>query len=868
MSTTTKRLSITQPNGLLCVFTRSSWNSTCNITVTAKDDNKDKSSNAAGGIHHHEFQNLDTPLHTLPVGILQHRNMSLIHEFSPPRTEIPEDGSKQFKFWLKAPFAPPSGESYQIAITSSDSAFTVSPATVSIGANYTPQAVRVTAVDDDIDNAENRTANITFTCTGPCTDYPAVTVPAAVTVTAVDDNVKAVTTSPTALTMPEGGTQVRYDVTLGSRPTGQVTVAVAGTEGVVTVQPKQLTFTTGNWKTAQSVWAAPVNDQLDNTPDRTGTITHSASGADYADLETVVNVTLTDDETRGLSFYSHSGRSKLSSGDNIDITEGGTAKYNVELASEPEADVTVTPTSADTSKITLSPATLTFTPDNWRTAQTVTLTSIRDDIDQSIGLVGVKHAVKGGDYDALSGTTIGLNVQPQDVDVPGLTLSKSSLSLTEGATDGKQTSNYKLKLNSKPKAADNPTITPTADASVATVSPATLTFTQDDWNTPKTVTVTAVDDEVSQARSKKATAVSHAVAGYYIASSEVVPSVAVTVTDDEAAQTTYRLHKDDGQFGEQRNSERRLTVVRSGDTSEAVTLEIAGINRNVPGNATHGRNGDWNLLDSGTTFSAGSATTDFRVELFQDEMVELEEKMIFRLGMSAELASVIEDDDTPALSPSRQDIGIYSVSGYAAVASRSGTWTVRLGKKPQDSVVVDLSIASTCVDMTNCNPAAVTISPTSLTFGPNNWNRPKTVTVAAAAVDSSTYIPVGETRVAEVVHTASGSGYDRAPDKRVRVQVTSPQASGQGGSPNMAGGSKRRRRGPGECHLHPLAAELEHEDGLLLCARGRQPYRRRGPSRRRLLRRPLLPGRSGRAAARHHYAGCRRGVEELLHTAA
>ena len=65
----------------------------------------------------------------------------------------------------------------------------------------------------------------------------------------------------------------------------------------------------------------------------------------------------------------------------LTVAEGSTASYTVVLNSQPDADVTVSLTV--TGHLTASPTTLTFTTDNWNTAQTVTLTAGTNDGDQN-----------------------------------------------------------------------------------------------------------------------------------------------------------------------------------------------------------------------------------------------------------------------------------------------------------------------------------------------------------------------------------------------------------------------------------------------------------------------------------------------------
>ena len=79
------------------------------------------------------------------------------------------------------------------------------------------------------------------------------------------------------------------------------------------------------------------------------------------------------------------------------VTEGESGTYTVKLEAQPSADVTVNLSSSST-KLSVSPESLTFTTDNWNTAQTVTLSASQDD-DELNYWVLVTHTGSGGDYD-------------------------------------------------------------------------------------------------------------------------------------------------------------------------------------------------------------------------------------------------------------------------------------------------------------------------------------------------------------------------------------------------------------------------------------------------------------------------------------
>ena len=235
----------------------------------------------------------------------------------------------------------------------------------------TAQTVTATAVHDN--NADDETVRVTHAADSTDSAYNASLMIDAVTVTVTDDETAGVTIRAAASLSPvvEGDTGT-YTVVLASEPSADVTVtAASGDAGAVTVSPMVLTFTTGNWATAQTVTATAVQD--DNADDETVRVTHTAdsSATAYNASLTVdaVRVTVTDDETAGVTIVPDASLSP--------VVEGGTGTYTVVLASEPSADVTVTATSGDAGAVTVSPMVLTFTTGNWATAQTVTCVRCR-----------------------------------------------------------------------------------------------------------------------------------------------------------------------------------------------------------------------------------------------------------------------------------------------------------------------------------------------------------------------------------------------------------------------------------------------------------------------------------------------------------
>ena len=125
----------------------------------------------------------------------------------------------------------------------------------------------------------------------------------------------------------------------------------------------------------QTVTVTGVNDDVVDGNQSYTIVTAAATSSDpnYSGLDAAdVSVSNTDNDTAGITVTPISGRRRP--------RRAATATFTVVLASQPTADVTIGLSSSDTTEGTVSPASLTFTPANWSTAQTVTVTGVNDDV--------------------------------------------------------------------------------------------------------------------------------------------------------------------------------------------------------------------------------------------------------------------------------------------------------------------------------------------------------------------------------------------------------------------------------------------------------------------------------------------------------
>ena len=172
----------------------------------------------------------------------------------------------------------------------------------------------------------------------------------------------------------------------------------------------------------------------------------------------------------------------------LHVTEGSSSgsSYNVKLATQPTAEVTVSIAGTSGTDLSLDKSSLTFTTQNWSTAQTVTVTAAHD-TDESDDAATLAHAASGGDYEEVEAD---LPVTVGDDETASLVLSKSFLALEEGGTTS---GSYTVRLSKRP----------TGDVTVAiaghegtdlTLRRTSLIFTTGNWSDAQTVTVAASQD--------------------------------------------------------------------------------------------------------------------------------------------------------------------------------------------------------------------------------------------------------------------------------------------------------------------------------------------------------------------------------------
>ncbi len=384
------------------------------------------------------------------------------------------------------------GAGVTITVSSDDeSEGQVSPTSLSFGATdwNTPQTVTVTGVDDLLAD-DDIVYNVVTKASSTDNNYNSLAEVKASAININDDPPGIHVDRVGGLTTTESGGESSFSVMLLSGPSADVSIDVSSsdeTEGTISLS--SLTFTTGNWSTAQTVTATGVSDLVDDGDIKYNIVTgkSSSTDTDYNDLEVSdVEVTNSDDDSTAFVLSAVSGLSTTEA--------GGTATFTVALNSQPTADVTVSPISNDLTEGLAIPGSMIFTSTNWNTAQTVTLSGLNDDIDDGdIGYsISVDASSDDATYDALSEATVAaIN---SDDDIAGLTISGTSgLVTTEAGGDTSIT----VVLDSEPTS-NVDIVLASSDSTEGLTHSNPLVFTAETWNIAQELKLVGQDDYVDE----------------------------------------------------------------------------------------------------------------------------------------------------------------------------------------------------------------------------------------------------------------------------------------------------------------------------------------------------------------------------------
>ena len=708
-------------------FTTGDWDVGQTVTVTAAEDDDAATDDVATLTHTVSGGGYtSTTVPDVEVSITENDTPGLV--ISKDNLAVVEGDAGGTSYTVALATKPSAGVSVSVTgHTGTDLSLDKTTLTFTTGNWNTTQTVTVKAGEDD--DGITDTATLTHTASGG--DYSSVTKDLPVTVT--ENDTADVVLSETRLTVTEGDAAgSSYTVALATKPSAGVSVSVTGHTGTdLSLDKTTLTFTTGNWNTAQTVTVKAGQD--DDTVSDAATLRHTASGGDYAGVTADLPVTVTDAGDPHVTVQFGAGA--------YTVSEGSTTTITVTLSADPKRTVVIpfvetilgNTTSADYS---VQPS-VTF--NSGETSQTFEFTAVQDDVDDDDESMKLAFGTIP-DARVSAGPTRETTVSITDDDTAGVAIEPTALSVLASRSN-----EYAVRLDTQPTGEVSVTISGHASTDV-TLDKTELTFTVGNWDDAQTVTVSAAEN----AATGRVT-LAHAVSGADYGSITADP-VVVSVVGVAGQRPTIQVGVDSltQTLTVPEGGSNSYTVVLgsrpTGDVSVSITGQ-AGTDLTLSSDTLTFTTGDW---DVGQTVTVTAAEDD---DAATDDVATLTHTVSGGGYTSTTVPDVevsITENDTPGLVISKDNLAV--VEGDAGGTS----YTVALATKPS---------AGVSVSVTGHTGTDLSLDKTTLTFTTGNWNTTQTVTVKAGEDDD------GITDTATLTHTASGGDYSSV-TKDLPVTVT------------------------------------------------------------------------------------------------
>lgn len=550
-------------------------------------------------------------------------------------------------------------------------------------------------------------------------------------------------------TVAETGTVDSFTVALNRQPTSDVVLNVSvGSVNEVFADQSTLTFTRANWDAAQTVTLTGLNDVVADQ-DVVSSITVSVVGAESADEfdsvpSQLISVTTNNDDVAGFTVTETAGTS---------VSETGTSDtFSVALNSEPASNVVISVTNGDITEMSVDRTVLTFTPGNWDTAQTVTVTGADDvTVDgqqtSTIILAVVENDSSDAFDDFLDQTVV---VTTDDDDVAGFSVQQTSgTSVSESGT----TDTFTIVLDRQP-VGDVVISVGNGDSSEVSLDRTELTFTAATWSTPQTVTVTGVDDPtvdgtLSTTVTLKIVDDQSAAAFAFVSDQTVI----VTTSDDDVAG--FSVVQTDGTSVSEPATTDSFTVVLNRQPLSDVVIQITNPDAtelSVNLSTLTFTSENWDTAQTVTVIAANDPTVDGnQTTALTLSVVDGDSALAFRTVADRSVVVTTVDDDVPGFTITESSGTSVNESGT------TDTFTLVLNRQPLSNVVLNIL---------NGDTSEVSLTQTAVMFTPQNWSSAQTVTVTGVD-DSKVDGNLTTTLTISVNDSASADAFDRVADQAV-----------------------------------------------------------------------------------------------------
>ena len=436
------------------------------------------------------------------------------------------------------------------------------------------------------------------------------------------------------------------------------------------------------------------------------------------------------------------------------VTEAGTqSTFTVRLRAAPSANVTVAVSSGDTTEGSVSPNTLTFTTQNYGTAQTVTVTGANDNIqDGNVSWNVVLNPASSGDstYNGLSNVNVAMTTS-DDEGSPAFSI--GSASVTEGDSGS---ANLIFTVSMSPESTSQYTVnyaqtggTATSGTDYTAVTSSTLTFAA--GVTTQTITVSVTGDSVAEGNETVVLTLSSASTGSTISTATGTG----TIVDNDL---TFSINSPSVVEGDSSTTNLVFTVTLSASSTSQHTVDYA----QTGGTATSGT--DYTAVTANTlTFTAGTTTQTITVSVTGDTVDEADETVVFTLSNATTGISTGSSIVTTATATGtiRDDDPKFSIDSPTVTEGNSSSvnlvFTVTLSASSTSQLTVDYASS----DGTATAGADYTAVSGTLTFAAGTTSRTFTVSVTgdtANEANETLTVTLSNPSAGTGIMTATGTG--------------------------------------------------------------------------------------------------------------
>lgn len=298
-----------------------------------------------------------------------------------------------------------------------------------------------------------------------------------------------------------------------------------------------------------------------------------------------------------------------------------------------------------------------------------------------------------------------------DDDTVGFTLNKTTATVSESAT----TDTFTVVLNSQPTSNVVLSVS-NSDTDEATVAPATVTFTPDDWNVVQTVTVTGVNDDLADGNQTSTVTVSvvDAESDNTFASLEN-QLVTVTTTDNDVPGFTFSQASI---TTSENGGTATFTVVLNTRPTGPVTLPLALSDTGAASlslSEVSFTTDDWNQPQTVTVTGINNniRTGDRTLSILTGNPLSTDADYSGTEANPSNITLILTDEDVPEFSITPATLSVGENGGTA-------TFTVVLTTQPTDTVTLPLSVS---ID------GRISLVAQQVVFDTNNWDQPQVVQI-------------------------------------------------------------------------------------------------------------------------------------------